>query len=45
MINDGRLKATNDGKVIVSSIVEYESGNAANKKEVATNKRGNKVYV
>lgn len=45
MINDGRLKATNDGKVIVSSIVEYESGNDANKKEVATNKRGKKVYV
>jgi hypothetical protein len=45
MVNDGRLKATGDGKVIVSSIIDYENGNVVNKKEVATNKRGNKVYV
>lgn len=45
MINDGRLKATNDGKVIVSSIIDYEQGCVANDKEVVINKRGNKVYV
>lgn len=45
MINDGRLKASADGKVIVDSIRDYENGLVSDEKTFATNKRGNRVYV
>lgn len=45
MINDGRLKASSDGKVIVSSIRDYENGCIIDKNGIKINKRGNRVYV
>lgn len=45
MINDGRLKASVDGKVITSSIFDYENGSTSDEKGFVTNKRGNRVYV
>lgn len=44
MINDGRLKASSDGKVITSSIYDYENG-IEDENGFVTNKRGNREYV
>ena len=45
MISDGRLKTTADGKIFVSSVLEYENGLPLDEKECTINKRGRKVYV
>ena len=46
MIADGRLKASADGKgVLISSIIEYESGKKNQNCQAAISKRGKKVYV
>ena len=45
MIKDGRLKASSNGDVIVSSILDYKNRLVEDKKVFETNKRGKKVYV
>lgn len=44
MINDGRLKTSSDGRVITSSIYDYENG-IDDENGFVTNKRGNREYV
>lgn len=45
MIHDGRLKMTADGRILVSSVLEYKNGLPLDEKVCTPTRKGRKVYV